>query len=73
MNRSEPNEHCNPFFIEWEVLTVINLYILDVMMYVLKNSDNLNLNDHIYYVYYIYNTHKKNNALLKLQRPSKTF
>lgn len=39
MNRSDPNEHCKTHNVEWEVQTVIYLYIFNVMMYILKNCE----------------------------------
>lgn len=35
-------DHCKPLFIETGILTVINLYILDVLIYVKKNVFNFN-------------------------------
>ena len=36
-------EHCKPLFIKLEVLTVINLFIYDVLLYTLNNMNNYNL------------------------------
>lgn len=66
MSRSDPKEHCKPLFVDWEVQTVINLYIFDLMTYILKNKVNLNFNNHTY------NTRNKKNALLEPHRLSKT-
>lgn len=36
-------DHCRPLFIKLEILTVINLYIFDVLVYTLNRLDNYNL------------------------------
>ncbi|KAG8316952.1 hypothetical protein J6590_108490 [Homalodisca vitripennis] len=68
MTNSQPLEHCKPLFILLEIQTVINLYIFDLINYILKNPKFLKFNNEIH----SYNTRTKNNAAIGYHRLSKT-
>ncbi|PSN57373.1 hypothetical protein C0J52_02907, partial [Blattella germanica] len=61
-------EHCKPLFIKLEVLTVINLFIYDVLLYTLNNMNNYNLVSTIHN----HNTRNNKNILVPYTRLSKT-
>ena len=43
MSKAKRLDHCKPLFIKLEILTVINLYIFDVLMYILNNLKDYTL------------------------------
>lgn len=61
-------DHCKPLFINLKILTVVNLYIFDLTIYVLNNEDLLNYasNKHSY------NTRQKDNVLINFYRLNKS-
>ena len=66
MNGSNLREHCKPLFVDWQIQTVVNLFIFDLINYILKNPEHLKFNSHDH------NTRFKNNAMIESHRLSKT-
>ncbi len=59
-------DHCRPLFVQLKIPTVINIYIFDLVSYILKNSHLINSKPHNY------NTRNKFEASIQFHRLSKT-
>ncbi len=66
MSRAPLLEHCKPLYIKLQIQTVINIYIFDLVVYILKNPQLIKHKPHEY------NTRKKYDASIELFRLSKT-
>lgn len=64
--KSEPREHCKPLFVDFQIQTVVNLYIFDSINYVYKNQDLIKPLNHSH------NTRNKANSRVEFCRLSKT-
>ena len=60
--------HCRPLFISLKIMTVINLYIYTVLVYVKNNISNLQLRQDVH----TYNTRINKNINIPYQRLSKS-
>lgn len=60
--------HCRPLFIDYKIMTVVNLYIYTVLLYVKENHHNLQLRHDIH----SYNTRGMNQINIPHQRLSKS-
>ncbi len=68
ITKSQHLDHCQPLFIQLKLQTIINLYIFDLVSYVLKNSESqIFVGD-----CHNYNTRNKSNILIDYCRLSKT-
>lgn len=65
---SDYREHCKPIFIKLKIQTVINLYLFDLIIYLLKNGSLITPCDKIH----TYNTRKQKNAVIPFYRLSKS-
>ncbi len=68
ITKSETLEHCRPLFIKLQLLTVINLYIFDLVSYMLKTVESQTLSSDVHN----YNTRNKNCIAIAQCRLSKT-
>lgn len=66
ISNSPSLEHCRPLFIKLEIPTVINIYIYDLLAYVLKNPHLIKHKSHVY------NTRHKSDASIEFYRLTKT-
>jgi hypothetical protein len=68
LTKSDVRAHCRPLFKQLEIQTVINLYIFDLVLFILKNQSLVIHNREIH----SYNTRNKDKATIEYNRLSKS-
>lgn len=68
MTKSDVRAHCKPLFVQLEIQTIINLYIFDLVSFILKNQDLVTLTRDMH----SYNTRNRDKAAIEYNRLSKS-
>jgi hypothetical protein len=68
MTKSDVRAHCRPLFKQFEIQTVINLYIFYLVLFILKNQSLVIRNREIH----SYNTRNKDKATIEFNRLSRS-